>query len=426
MKYDPSLAFARSADRSDPLRKFRSRFLFPVRNGRRAVYFLGNSLGLQPRSVKAALNEELDIWAHHGVEGFFVGPRPWMKHSLLSRKTLAKLTGALEHEVVAMNQLTVNIHLMMASFYRPDGKRNRILMEAGSFPSDRYAVESHIRWHGLDPAEVLVEVAPEGGKYNLTTAQITEAIASQGDRLALVLIGAVQYYTGQFFDLGAITRTGHASGAKVGFDLAHAIGNVPLQLHEDGPDFAVWCGYKYLNSGPGGLAGIFVHDRHAADGSLPRLTGWWGRDPDARFKIGSGFQPAAGAAGWQLSTFTILPGAVQRASLKLFEEAGFPALRRKSIRLTGYLEFLLTRHPLSGTAFSIITPDDPRQRGCQLSIFLPQKGKEVFARLSRGGIMADWRDPSVIRFAPVPIYNSFEDVHTAARIFLSAVEKFFR
>lgn len=426
MKYDTSLAFARSADRSDPLRKFRSRFKFPVRNGKRAVYLLGNSLGLQPRSVKAEISRELDTWAQHGVEGFFTGRNPWMKHHELSRKSLARLTGALEKEVVAMNQLTVNIHLMMASFYRPDGKRNRILMEAGSFPSDRYAVESHIRWHGLNPSEVLVEVAPEPGQYTLTTEKITESIRQQGDRLALVLIGAVQYYTGQFFDLAAITRAGHEAGADVGFDLAHAIGNVPLQLHKDGPDFAVWCGYKYLNSGPGGLAGIFIHERHGRNHDLPRLTGWWGRDPNARFAIGSGFQPAEGAAGWQLSTFTVLPGAVQRASLDLFNEAGFPALRRKSIQLTGYLEFLLKGHPLFGKRFTIITPSDKSSRGCQLSIHLPQNGKQVFERLSRQGIMCDWRDPSVIRFAPVPMYNSWEDVHTAARVFLRSLERIFR
>lgn len=425
MKYESTLAFARSADRSDPLRKFRGRFRFPNRNGKQAVYLLGNSLGLQSRSVKAALTDELETWAQHGVEGFFTGRKPWMKHHELTRKTLARLTGAREQEVIAMNQLTVNIHLMMASFYRPAGKRNRILMEAGSFPSDRYAVDSHIRWHGLDPADVLVEVAPEPGQYTLSTERITEAIRTEGDRLALVLIGAVQYYTGQFFNIGAITRAGHEAGAQVGFDLAHAIGNVPLQLHKDGPDFAVWCGYKYLNSGPGGLAGIFVHERHGRNHDLPRLTGWWGRDPNARFMVGSGFLPAEGAAGWQLSTYSVLPGAVQRAALSLFDEAGFKALRRKSINLTGYLEFLLKQHSLYGKVFSVITPEDPDSRGCQLSIHLPEKGKEVFQRLSRQGIMADWRDPAVIRFAPVPMYNSFVDVHTAAGVFLRAVDQIF-
>ena len=417
MKYEATLGFARNADRQDPLRSFAKQFVFPRRAGKKALYFVGNSLGLQPKTVRPAIAAELEKWGAHGVEGFFTGSRPWMKYHRLSQKILAGLVGARPDEVVAMNQLTVNIHLMMASFYRPQGVRTRILMEAGSFPSDRYAVASQVRWHGLDPAQEIVEVRPRPGCWTIETEDVMRAIHEQGDRLALVLIGGVQYYTGQFFNIRQITAAGHAVGAWVGVDLAHAIGNVPLSLHDDQVDFAVWCGYKYLNSGPGGLAGVFVHERHGSDRTLPRLTGWWGRDPDARFNLSEEFVPMAGASGWMVSTVMILPGAVQMASLELFKKAGFKALRSKSIRLTGFLDFLLRSIPGYGSAFRIITPSDPAQRGCQLSVHIAQGGEEVFRAISRKGVMADWRNPNVIRVSPVPMYNSYEDVYRFYEIF---------
>lgn len=420
MKYESTLTFARTEDRKDPLRAFRKQFIFPRHKGKVALYFVGNSLGLQPRTVRKAVSDELAKWGASGVEGFFSGPRPWMQYHQFTRDTLARITGANASEVVAMNQLTVNIHLMLASFYRPEGNRTRILVEAGCFPSDRYAIATHLKWHGLDPFTEIVEVKPRSGHFLLETDEITEAIRQQGDRLALVLIGGVQYYTGQFFDLRSIAAAGHEAGAVVGVDLAHAIGNVPLKLHDDQIDFAVWCGYKYLNSGPGGLAGIFIHDKHGKDRSIPRLAGWWGRDPDARFRLSEDFVPMEGAAGWQISTYTVIPGAIQMASLEMFRKAGIAALRKKSKRLTGYLEFLLKCLPGYGVDFTIITPADPERRGCQLSVLMKRDGRKVFQYISKNGVMADWREPDVIRISPVPMYNSFEDIYRFQKIFQAA------
>jgi len=421
MKYQPTLRFAREMDRKDPLKGFRKQFIFPKHKGKDALYFVGNSLGLQPKSARREVDEVFAKWASHGVEGFFSGKNPWMHYHQLTRDTLAQLTGARPSEVVAMNQLTVNIHLMMATFYRPSGTRTRILVESGCFPSDRYAIASQIRWHGLNPAMEMVEVKPPEGEFLLRNEDLVKAIQMEGDRLALVLLGGVQYYTGQFFNISEVAAAAHSVGAIAGVDLAHAIGNVPLNLHDDDVDFAVWCGYKYLNSGPGGLAGIFVHDRHGVDRSLPRLAGWWGRDPDARFRIREDFVPMEGAAGWQVSTFTIVPGAIQRASLELFRKAGFKALRRKSVLLTGYLDFLIRSLPGYGKVFEIITPSNPDERGCQLSLFLPQSGKRIFQILTRNGVMADWREPGVIRISPVPMYTSFENVYRFYEIFSKAL-----
>ena len=399
---------ARALDAADPLRRFRDRFHIPQHAGEDTVYLCGNSLGLAPRSAEAALLDELHHWQQHGVEGHFRGERPWVDYHKVLTRGSAAVVGALPAEVVVMNTLTVNLHLLLVSFYRPTADRFQLIMEAGAFPSDQYAVESQVRFHGYDPAEAIVEVAPRPGEDTLRTEDIEAAIARSGERAALVLFGGVNYYTGQFFDLAAITRAGHAVGARVGFDLAHAAGNVPLRLHEWGPDFACWCSYKYLNSGPGGPSGIFVHERHAHNAALPRFAGWWGHDEAARFEMKKGFVPMPGAAGWQLSNAQIFSFALHRASLAIFEEAGMAALRAKSEQLTAFLETTLRASPAAAD-FTIITPTDPAQRGCQLSILTGPDGKALFDRLSAAGVVCDWREPNVIRVAPVPLYNSFED-----------------
>jgi kynureninase len=421
MKFENSLAFAKKLDKQDPLKSFRKRFHLPKVNGKTAIYFTGNSLGLQPISTKKFINEEVSDWAALGVEGHVHAKRPWLYYHKFSKKTLAKLVGAKPTEVVAMNQLTVNLHLMMASFYRPTKQRFKIITEAGAFSSDQYAFESQLKFHGLDPATTLIELAPRKGEFTLRTADILQAIEENKEQVALVIFGAVQYYSGQFFEIKKITKAAHDAGAYAGFDLAHAIGNVPLHLHKDQVDFAVWCSYKYLNSGPGGVAGAFVHERHANDSSLPRLAGWWGHHEKDRFQMKKGFIPMPGADGWQLSNFPVLSGAALLASLQVFEKAGIKNLREKSLLLTGYLTFLLNQIGNSNASFSVITPDDPKQRGCQLSILMHQNGKSVFQKLTRAGIIADWREPGVIRVAPVPLYNRFEDVFEFVKIFKAAL-----
>ncbi len=418
MRYRNDASFAREADRNDPLKNFRKEFHFPVINGKKPIYFTGNSLGLQPRSVKKFVNAELRDWASLGVEGHLHAEHPWLYYHHFSRKSLARLTGARPSEVVAMNQLTVNLHLMMVSFYRPTSTRFKILIEDGAFPSDRYAVDSQARFHGFDPSVAVVPLKPRAGEVTLREEDILAAIREHGDQLSLVLFGAVQYYTGQFFPVRAITAEAHAVGAMAGFDLAHAIGNVPLQLHRDKVDFAVWCGYKYLNSGPGGMAGAFVHDRHDR-ATLPRFEGWWGHSEKKRFRMEDRFEAMPGVEAWQLSNFPILSGAAQLASLEIFDRAGMSALREKSVKLTGYLEFLLRSIPGHAQLFEIFTPADPSSRGCQLSIHMKKEGRKVFVRLEKAGVIADWREPSVIRVAPVPLYNSFTDVWRFVSFFRS-------
>lgn len=411
MQFENSQKFARKLDLADPLRSFRSRFIFPKHAGNPVLYFCGNSLGLQPKSIRPALLAELDQWATHGVEGHFRGDLPWMfYHKFLTEQT-AKLVGAKPHEVVVMNTLTTNLHLMMVSFYRPQrSERFKIIMEGGAFPSDQYAVETQVRWHGFDPSEAIVEVHPRAGEDTLRTDDILQVIESQGETTALVMFGGVNYYTGQFFDLKKIAAAAHAAGAMVGFDLAHAAGNVPVNLHESGADFAVWCSYKYLNSGAGGPSGAFVHDRHAERADLPRFGGWWGHDEDERFQMKKGFRPMLGAAGWQLSNAQIFSFAAHRASLEIFVEAGIERLREKSRLLTGYLEFLLDEANGKKFNWKIITPRNPDERGCQLSLLVEKNGRQLFDFLSERGVVCDWREPNVLRFAPVPLYNSFEDV----------------
>lgn len=422
MKFQNSLAFAKQLDRTDPLKSYRSKFHIPKVNGKTSIYFTGNSLGLQPKTTRKFINEELDDWATLGVEGHIHSRRPWLYYHKFSKKGLAAITGAKPSEVVAMNHLTVNLHLMLTTFYRPTKTRFKIITEAGAFSSDQYAFESQVKLHGLNPDEAIVELRPQEGEYSLRTEDIIATIQKHSSELALVIIGCVQYYTGQFFNIKKITDAGHKAGAIVGFDLAHGIGNVPLSLHKDGVDFAVWCGYKYLNSGPGTVAGAFVHERHAKNSDLPRLAGWWGHHEQERFQMKKGFKPMPGVDGWQLSNFPIFPGAAQLASLEIFQQAGIKNLRKKSLLLTGYLEFLLKEDKSYNNYFKIITTDKKEERGCQLSIYMNRNGKKVFNAITKAGVIADWREPNVIRVAPVPLYNTFEDVLRFAEVFKKALK----
>lgn len=404
-------------DREDPLRSFRNQFFLPVFNGKPALYFAGNSLGLQPKSTKRYLAEELEDWGKLGVEGHSHARRPWLHYHKFSKKTLAKLTGAKVTEVVAMNQLTVNLHLMMVTFYRPTKTRYKILTESGAFSSDQYTFESQLKFHSLTTEQALVEIAPRQGEHTLRTEDILSVIEENGEELALVIFGGVQYYTGQFFDIRKIVQTGHRVGAIVGFDLAHAIGNVPLSLHQHEVDFAVWCSYKYLNSGPGAIAGAFVHERHGKHLLLPRFAGWWGQDENDRFLMKKGFIPMEGIDGWQLSNVPIFQSAAHLAALEIFHKATMRSLRKKSVGLTGFLEFLLRDFDPLEKSYCIITPRNPAERGCQLSILIKSRGKAVFKRITNEGVFADWREPDVIRVAPVPLYNTFEEVFRFVEIF---------
>jgi kynureninase len=403
-------AYAEAQDARDPLRNFRDEFHIPLHDGVEQAYFCGNSLGLQPRGARAMVEEVLDKWASEAVEGHFREPAPWMPYHELVRNGLADIVGAQPAEVVAMNSLTANLHLMLVSFYRPTAQRPAILMEAGAFPSDRHALESQVRFHRLDPERDLIEVQPDAADGTISMAAIAQAIDRHRDRLALVLWPGVQYRTGQAFDLAEIARLAHAAGAIAGFDLAHAVGNLPLRLHDIDADFAVWCHYKYMNSGPGAVGGCFVHARHART-DRPRFAGWWGHDQATRFQMGPAFAPTPGADGWQLSNPPILGLAPLRASLELFERAGIGALREKSMRLTGYLETLI-RERLDAT-LQILTPADPSQRGAQLSLRVTggrTQGRALFDHLAAIGIIGDWREPDVIRISPAPLYNTHADV----------------
>ena len=408
-RFENSRTFAKKLDQADSLKSYRKQFHIPRVKGKPAIYFTGNSLGLQPINTKKFLVEELQDWATLGVEGHLHSKRPWLYYHKFFKKPLAKLVGAKPSEVIAMNQLTVNLHLMLVSFYRPTQQRFKIITEAGAFSSDQYAFESQIKFHGLNPDETLVEIAPRANEFTLRTEDIISTIQQYADQLALVILGGVQYYTGQFFDIKKITEAAHKASAYCGFDLAHAIGNVPLNLHADRVDFAIWCSYKYLNSGPGGVAGAFVHENHS--NHSPRFSGWWGHHESERFQMKKGFKPMAGVDAWQLSNFPVLSGAAHLASLEIISKVGMKALRKKSEQLTGYLEFLLKEIDSSEKYFTIITPANPKERGCQLSIFMKKNGKSVFNALTKAGIIADWREPNVIRVAPVPLYNSFEEVY---------------
>ncbi|MGI8560859.1 MAG: kynureninase [Luteimonas sp.] len=402
--------YARAQDAADPLSALRNEFLIPRHDGREMAYFCGNSLGLQPKSARAHVEEVLDKWAHEAVEGHFTGQAQWMDFHALVRAPLAAVVGAQESEVVAMNSLTANLHFMLVSFYRPTRERPAILMEAGAFPSDRYALESQVRFHGFDPTVDLIELAPDEPDGTISMAAIERTLAEHGQRIALVCWPGVQYRTGQAFDLAEIARLGHAAGAIVGFDLAHAAGNLPLALHDSGADFAVWCHYKYMNSGPGAVAGCFVHARHART-DRPRFAGWWGHDAATRFRMGPDFVPTPGADGWQQSNPPILALAPLRGSLELFTRAGMDALRARSERLTGYLECLI-RERLQDV-LAIVTPSEPARRGAQLSLRVAggrERGRQLFEHLAANGVLGDWREPDVIRISPAPLYNSHADV----------------
>ena len=430
MIYENSLDFARQLDADDPLWAFRDRFHIPEQAGRPLIYLCGNSLGLQPKTAREALAQELDVWQNLGVEGWFHQPesaeQPWLRYHESCKADLAQIVGAEPSEVCPMNALTVNLHLLLASFYRPrvdspgrsagavdgpDRNRTKILTIKGDFPSDQYALETHVRHRGLNPADAIIEVGPRPDDGLIHVTDIQHALAEHADELALVWMSGLNYYTGQLYNMAAITETVRQHSHRcqqdipIGFDLAHAIGNVPLRLHDWGVDFATWCSYKYLNGGPGAVSGVFVHEKHH-DQLLPRLAGWWGYREDERFAMTPGFVPAPGADGWQVSTPNILALALHRVSLGITAEAGITALRQKSQQLTGYLAYILAPF----TDIQLLTPEDPNQRGAQLSLLVRKNGKALFQYLTEQGIIGDWREPDCIRLAPTPLYNTFEDV----------------
>jgi len=417
MKFENTLAFAKQLDKADPLKDYRKLFYMPKVNGKNAIYLCGNSLGLQPKAVEKHLKIELEDWQRLGVEGHLHGRRPWLYYHHFFNKSIAKLVGAKPDEVVVMNQLTVNLNLLLISFYRPQGKRNKILIEANEFPSDYYAIEQQIKLHGLNPADCIIEVMPHAGEITLRNEDIVAAIEKNKNELALIMLSAVNYYTGQLFDISTIAKAAQKHNITFGVDLAHAIGNVELQLHKWGVDFATWCSYKYLNSGPGGVSGVYINEKHGNNFNLPRLAGWWGNDEKTRFKMLKHFLPQSGAAGWQISNAPVLSMAAHKASLEIFDTAGMKALRKKSELLTAYLEYLITADAENANSdFSIITPTDKKHRGCQLSIQTKRNGKKLFNKITKAGVIADWREPDVIRVAPVPLYNTFKDVFEFAQL----------
>ncbi len=422
--YKSSLEFAKEKDLNDSLRSYRERFFIPVIDGIETVYFTGNSLGLQPKMVKSYLEEELDAWKNWGVEGHFEAKKPWFAYHEFLTEKIAKIVGAKPLEVVVTHSLTTNLHLLMVSFYRPTKTRYKILCEKKAFPSDQYALESQVRFHGLEPDQTIIEVGPRAGEHLVRQEDVLSAILDAGDSLAMIMIGGVNYYSGQLFDMKTITEAGHSVGATVGFDLAHAAGNVKLELNAWGVDFAAWCSYKYLNSSPGGVSGLFVHERHANNKDLPRFAGWWGHDKTTRFLMEPGFQPMPGAEGWQLSNAPVLGMAAHLASLDIFDEVGMDALIAKRVDLTNYLEFMindLSQRKGELCSFEIITPKNPDERGAQLSILLHGMGKSLFDKITKMGVIADWREPNVIRIAPVPLYNSYEDVYRFSKCLENAI-----
>ena len=425
MNFQNTLEFAKQLDEQDPLKHFRNKFLIPEVQGNQKIYFLGNSLGLQPKTVKAALSNILDQWASHGVEGFVAGDNPWLNYHDQLTGPLSKIVGALPGEIVVMNQLSVNLHLMMKSFYRPAGKRNKIICEAKAFPSDQYMFETQVRDHGLSPDEIIVEVKPREGEYSLRTEDIVSTIQLHQDSVAIVLFSGINYYTGQLFNIKKITETAQAVGAKCGFDLAHAAGNIPLLLHEWDVDFACWCSYKYLNSGPGAVGGVFIHEKYHQDISIPRLAGWWGYDKATRFNMEKGFKPVLTAEGWQLSTPAMLLYAAHKAALDLFEEAGMKNLDTKRKLQNNYLQFIIDDINARQTEkiMEVITPGNEQERGCQVSLLMLKRGKEIFNELNKREVMADWREPAVIRIAPVPLYNTYDELWQFGNIISSILKQ---
>jgi kynureninase len=410
MDFQNNLGFAKDLDAIDPLKDFRSKFYIPIINGNECIYFTGNSLGLQPKTTQDYVLNELEDWASFGVEGHFHARQPWFSYHEMFPNLLIKIVGALPEEIVVMNQLTVNLHLLMASFYQPTKERFKIICEAKAFPSDQYAFETQARFHGLNPDDVIIEVEPRAGEYVIRTEDIINTIKQHENQTALVIFSGVNYYNGQVFDMKSITKAAHEAGAYCGFDLAHAAGNIELHLHNWNVDFACWCSYKYLNSGPGGVAGAFIHQQHIVTKTLPRLAGWWGYEKATRFRMEKGFKPIATAEGWQLSNAPVLSMAAHKASLDIFEEAGMDNLIAKGKQLSDYLFFIIEELNKNSKEklIELITPKN--EKGCQVSMLMLQKGKEVFEALKQNGVLADWREPNVIRVAPVPLYNSFEDI----------------
>ncbi len=425
MNYQNTAEFAKSLDEKDPLKHFRDMFYIPIMFGKECIYFTGNSLGLQTKRTQDYVVDELEDWASLGVEGHFHARNPWLPYHEIFPKQLSKIVGCKENEIVVMNSLTVNLHLLMVSFYRPTKQRYKIICEVKAFPSDQYAFESQARYHGFDPNDAVIEVSPREGEHILRTEDIISTIKKHGDSVAVVLFGGVNYYTGQLYDIKAITETAHSVGAYAGFDLAHAAGNVELHLHDWNVDFACWCSYKYLNSGPGGVAGVYINEKHAANTELPRFAGWWGHTKETSFKMEKGFEAIPTAEGWQLSNAPVLSMAAHKASLDVFDEAGIEQLHTKRKLLAGYLHFILNdiNNRNAEKVIEIITPSNENERGCQVSMLMLKNGKEIFTELNTRGVIVDWREPNVIRVAPVPLYNSFEDVWRFGNIVRTTINK---
>ncbi len=421
MQFENTIEFAQQLDANDSLKDFRNKFYIPFINGKECIYFTGNSLGLQPKTTQDYVVNELEDWANFGVEGHFHSRNPWLSYHEILNEQLAAIAGALPQEVVSMNQLTVNLHLLMVSFYRPTKQRYKIICEAKAFPSDQYAIESQVRYHGFDPADAIIEVSPRDGEYEMRTEDILAAIEKNKNEAALILFGGVNYYSGQVLDIKTITKAAKDTGITCGFDLAHAIGNVELKLHDWDVDFATWCSYKYLNSGPGGVSGVFINQKHITNKDIPRFAGWWGHTKETRFKMEKGFEPIPTAEGWQLSNAPVLSMAAHKASLDIFTEAGMSNLFAKGQLLSDYLLFILNDINSSAKekVIEVITP--VHAKGCQVSMLMLKKGKEIFEALKQNGVLADWREPNVIRVAPVPLYNSFRDVFTFGQIIKSII-----
>jgi len=423
MTFENSLAFAQQLDAQDQLRQYQNEFSFPQVNGKKAIYFTGNSLGLQPKRAKTYVDEVMNDWANLAVEGHFYAEKPWWDYHERFANPLSQLVGALPSEVTVMNTLTVNLHLLMVSFYRPTATRYKIICEEKAFPSDQYLFQSQVNFHGYATEDAIVEVKRREGEHNIRLEDVLAKIDEVGDELALVLIGGVNYYTGQVFDMKTITQAGHRVGAYVGWDLAHAAGNIELHLHDWQVDFAAWCSYKYMNSGPGNASGCFIHEKHHTNSELPRFAGWWGHNKERRFKMEQKFDPIQGADGWQISNLSVLSLAPYLASVELFAEIGMEALIQKRNQITSYLEFVLRQidQEVNGN-FEIITPSNPSERGCQLSVFLHGEGRSLFDYLMKNGVIIDWREPNVIRLAPVPMYTSFEDIYRFGQILKNGIE----
>ncbi|MDQ6763392.1 MAG: kynureninase [Bacteroidota bacterium] len=416
--FENNLAYAKKLDAEDPLRAFRDKFYIPIINGKESIYFTGNSLGLQPKTAQEYVLNDLEDWANYGVEGHFHGRTPWIKYHEMFPKKLAPILGAKEDEITVMNQLTVNLHLLLATFYRPNKQRYKIICEAKAFPSDQYALESQVLLADLDPKDAIIEVQPRDGGYVIRNEDIVATIKEHAAEVAVVIIGGVNYYTGQVFDMETITAAAHEAGAYCGFDLAHGVGNIQLKLHDWNVDFACWCSYKYLNSGPGSVAGAFINQRHVADKSLLRLAGWCGTNKENRFKMEKEFDPIPTAEGWQLSTPPLLNMSAHNASLAIFEEAGFKNILAKQKKLSAYLLFILDEINASSSKkmIEIITPRNENEHGCQVSLLMLEKGNEIFESLKKNSVIVDWREPNVIRVAPAPLYNTFENVYTFGNV----------